>query len=422
MRERKKENLNWIKLDNASKIFPATYTNRDTKVFRISVELNDYVDKDILQASIDEAVEYFPIFNYVLRRGVFWYYFEYSNQKPKVEIESIPLCAPLYDKEKKNLLYRVSYFNKRINLEVFHALTDGAGVVWFMETIVHLYLTKKYTSDFYGKDLKLRHKAAISQMMDDSFAKYYSKEKITQNDDKKLRKAYQIKESFTEENITKLIEGTMSTKKVIDLSHKYNTTVTIFLTSLLIYSIIEDMPHKSKNLPVVISVPINLRQYFKSYTARNFFSTMNIKYIPTAEDSLEKIVKFVSESFKSELTKEKLNHHLNKLISIEKNPLTRIIPLPIKDLALKFANKLTDRGITSSFSNVGKIELPHEFEPYVSQFSICVSARRPQIVMCSYRDKLVICFTSPFKETDIQRNFFTFLTENGIEIEITSNF
>jgi hypothetical protein len=45
---------------------------------------------------------------------------------------------------------------------------------------------------------------------------------------------------------------------------------------------------------------------------------MNIKYIPTAEDSLEKIVKFVSESFKSELTKEKLNHHLNKLISIEK--------------------------------------------------------------------------------------------------------
>jgi hypothetical protein len=98
--------------------------------------------------------------------------------------------------------------------------------------------------------------------------KYYSKEKITQNDDKKLRKAYQIKESFTEENITKLIEGTMSTKKVIDLSHKYNTTVTIFLTSLLIYSIIEDMPHKSKNLPVVISVPINLRQYFKSYTAR----------------------------------------------------------------------------------------------------------------------------------------------------------
>lgn len=422
MKEQKNENLNWIKLDNASKIFPATYTSRDTKVFRISVELNDYVDKDTLQASINEAVELFPIFNYVLRRGVFWYYFEYSSQKPIVEIESTLLCAPLYDKEKKNLLYRVSYFNKRINLEVFHALTDGAGVVWFMETIIHLYITKKYASAFYGKNLKLRHKAAISQMMDDSFTKYYSKEKITENEDKKLRKAFQIKGSYTEENITKLIEGTMSTQKVIALSHKYNTTVTIFLTSLLIYSTIEDMPRRSKNLPVVISVPINLRQYFKSYTARNFFSTMNIIYNPTGEDSLEKIVNVVSDSFKSELTKEKLNSHLNKLISIEKNPLARIVPLPIKDLILKFANNLADRKITSSFSNVGKIELPPEFEPYVNQFSICVSARRPQIVMCSYKDKLTICFTSPFKETDIQRNFFTFLTNNGIEVEIISNF
>lgn len=422
MKEKKNENLNWIKLDNASKIFPATYTNRDTKVFRISVELNDYVDKDILQASIDEAVEYFPIFNYVLRRGVFWYYFEHSNLKPKVEIESIPLCAPLYDKEKKNLLYRVSYFNKRINLEVFHALTDGAGVVWFMETIVHFYLIKKYEDAFIGKNLKLRHKAAISQMMDDSFAKYYSREKISQDKNVKLGKAYQIKGTFTEENITKLIEGTMSTQKIINLSHKYNTTVTIFLTSLLIYSILEDMPYKSKKSPIVVSVPINLRQYFKSYTARNFFSTMNIKYYPTGEDSIEKIVDTVSNSFKSELTKEKLNTHLNKLISIEKNPLTRIVPLPIKDLILKFANRITDRGITSSFSNVGKIELPNKFDPYINKFSICVSARRPQIVMCSYKDRLVICFTSPYKETDIQRTFFTFLTENGIEVEITSNF
>jgi hypothetical protein len=291
-----------------------------------------------------------------------------------------------------------------------------------METIVHFYLIKKYEDAFIGKNLKLRHKAAISQMMDDSFAKYYSREKISQDKNVKLGKAYQIKGTFTEENITKLIEGTMSTQKIINLSHKYNTTVTIFLTSLLIYSILEDMPYKSKKSPIVVSVPINLRQYFKSYTARNFFSTMNIKYYPTGEDSIEKIVDTVSNSFKSELTKEKLNTHLNKLISIEKNPLTRIVPLPIKDLILKFANRITDRGITSSFSNVGKIELPNKFDPYINKFSICVSARRPQIVMCSYKDRLVICFTSPYKETDIQRTFFTFLTENGIEVEITSNF
>ncbi|MBC7087622.1 MAG: hypothetical protein H5T96_03910 [Tissierellales bacterium] len=422
MKEEKNKYQNWIRLDNASKIFPATYTNRDTKVFRISVELFDYVDKDILQKAIDEAVLYFPVFNYVLRRGVFWYYFEYSNLKPTVEIESTPLCAPLYDKEKRNLLYRITYYNKRINLEAFHALTDGAGVVWFMETIVHLYLTKKYSEEFKDKNLKLRHKAAISQMMDDSFSKYYNKDKSIVDTGTKVKKAYQIKGTYTEENITKLIEGTVSTKKIVDLAHKYNSTVTVFLTSLLIYSIIEYMPSKYKKNPISVSVPINLRQYFKSYTARNFFSTMNIIYYPTGDDDIEKITSSVRESFKSELTKENLSAHLNRLISIEKNPLTRIVPLPLKDLVLRFANKFADRGITTSFSNVGKIELPQEFEPYVNKFSICVSARRPQVVSCSYRDKMVICFISPFEETDIQRTFFTFLSENGIDVEIISNF
>ena len=37
-------NAEWIRLDNASKIFPATCDNRDTKVFRISCELYEPVE------------------------------------------------------------------------------------------------------------------------------------------------------------------------------------------------------------------------------------------------------------------------------------------------------------------------------------------------------------------------------------------
>ena len=65
--------------------------------------------------------------------------------------------------------------------------------------------------------------------------------------------------------------------------------------------------------------------------------------------------------------------------------------------------------------------MPPEFEPYIHQFSICVSAKRPQIVLCSYGDRLVIGFTSPFEETDIQRTFFQFLSNTGVDVEISSN-
>jgi len=142
--------VKWTRMDNASKIFPATTNNRDTKVFRFACELYDEVDPEILQKALDITLDGFPLFKSVLRRGFFWYYFESSDLLPTVEIESEPVCAALYIKEKRNLLFRLFYFNNRINLEVFHALTDGAGVIWFMETLVYHYMTIKY------KDIYLR--------------------------------------------------------------------------------------------------------------------------------------------------------------------------------------------------------------------------------------------------------------------------
>ena len=182
------------------------------------------------------------------------------------------------------------------------------------------------------------------------------------------------------------------------------------------------MPAKMKKRPIVLSVPINLRQFYESSTARNFFSTMNISYdFKNNGSEFQKIVQYIGDSFKKSLNKEELDKHLNKLVSLEKNPFTRVIPLTLKDLSLRIADMLNDRKITSSISNIGKINLPIEFDDYINQFSVCVSARRPLITLCSYKDKLVISFTSPFEETDIQRTFFQFLSEKGIAIEILSN-
>jgi len=41
----------WVRLDNASNIFLATMTDRDTKVFRLTAEMTDLVDSKLLQKS-----------------------------------------------------------------------------------------------------------------------------------------------------------------------------------------------------------------------------------------------------------------------------------------------------------------------------------------------------------------------------------
>jgi len=425
MKQRKR--IEWTRLENVSKYFPATASYKDTKVFRFTCELYEAVEPNILQEALDITIENFPLYKSVLRRGVFWYYLESSDIRPLVEIESKPVCAPIYIKDNRSLLFRVFYYNNRINLEMFHVLSDGTGALWFMESLVHYYLVIKYKEKFKNNEPELNYSAAISEKMDDSFGRYFVGEDILKikprgKNKNKTNPAYQIKGTIMDENRMNLIEGSMSAKAVLELAHEYNATLTIFLTSLFLFSIYKDMPARRRNRPVVLSVPINLRQFFKSSTSRNFFSTMNIGY-DFGKDNVEfnSVIECVRGSFKKELSEERLTRQLNQFIALEKNPFTRIVPLPLKDYVIRIANKIIDRGVTGSLSNIGRISMPPEYDAYIKQFSVCTSASKPKACICSYKDRLVVSFTSPFRDTDIQRTFFQFLSKRGIEIEISSN-
>lgn len=423
MKQRKR--VEWTKLDNASKIFPATSNNTDTKVFRIACELLEKVDPSVLQQALDITIDSFPFYRSVLRNGVFWHYFESSELNPLVHVESLPVCAPIYNKNTRNLLFRVFYFNNRISFEIFHALSDGTGGLHFMKTLIYHYLSLTYKSDFTTKISKLKYNASISEKMKDSFDKYFEGSKSMKGRVEAQVKepiAYRIRGSKMEENRMNYIEGSMSVKDLLNEAHNMNTTLTVYIASLYIYSIYMDMPAKYRKRPIALSIPVDLRNYFNSATTRNFFSTFNVHYSPkdSKSDFLD-ILNSVSNRFKDGLTEDKLLYRLNHLMSLEKKPFARAIPLPFKEYILKFANFINSKKITATVSNVGKITMPKEFSPYIKQFSVCTSARRPQICLCSYGDRLVIGYTSPFQDTEIPRLFFKSIAEKGIEVDIVSN-
>lgn len=80
----------WRKLDNAAKIFPATSSHKDTRVFRFYCECKEPVVESALQLALDQTMEKFPLFLSVLRKGLFWFYFEKSDLKPLVKEEVDP--------------------------------------------------------------------------------------------------------------------------------------------------------------------------------------------------------------------------------------------------------------------------------------------------------------------------------------------
>lgn len=418
MKHRKR--VAWARLENAAKIFPPTSNNKDTKVFRFTCELFEEVEQEILRQALDETLEIFPLYKTVLRRGLFWYYLESANLIPIVEEESNPVCGRIYNENRRGLLFRVFYYKNRINIEVFHALSDGAGALLFMKTLVYHYLTRKYKEQFQENKPHLDYDSSITQKQDDSFLKHFSGKKTLLNVNHP--KAYRIRGTRREENRMQVIEGTMSVKALLDVAHEYNTTMTVYLTALFIYSIYKGMSARGKKNPVVLSVPVNLRQFFESETARNFFSTINVAYhFENSSIEFEDVIQCVSECFKKELTEEKLKEHMNRQTALEHNVFTRVVPLIFKDITLRIADRVNERGITAALSNIGKITMPSELTPYIRQFAVFTSARRPQICICSFGDNLVISFTSPFVDTDIQKSFFQTLTQKGIHIEIATN-
>ena len=134
----------WYKVDNVAKVFLASINRRDPRVFRVSCTLNEDVDPDRLNQALEQTARENPQFQVTLHRGLFWHYFESTNLKPQAVPETLAPCAMLYGPQIKNeLLYRVSYYGARINVEMFHAISDGNGGMVFLKTLVHNYLQLK---------------------------------------------------------------------------------------------------------------------------------------------------------------------------------------------------------------------------------------------------------------------------------------
>ena len=126
-----KRETSWRRLDNAAKIFPPNSNKRDTKVFRFSCRLYEEVKPDILQQALDQTMHTFPLYASIMRKGLFWYYLEKSEIRAVVKEESKSPCSRIYNENIKNLLFEVTYYKKKINLDVHHALKDGVGALQF---------------------------------------------------------------------------------------------------------------------------------------------------------------------------------------------------------------------------------------------------------------------------------------------------
>ena len=401
----------WRKLDNAALAFPLVSGKNDTRVFRFYCQLKEKVDGEILQSALDQTMEKYPLFQAVLRKGLFWFYLEHRDIRAVVKQETEPPCSRLYIPDKKSLLFQVTYDKDRINFEVFHALTDGTGAMHFLQELVQNYLILAHPQDDLPR-IENAEEVTHGDKEEDSFSQYYSSD-MPKNKEKK-ETAVKLKGEKLVHSDMNITEVVFSVKDIHQKARSYGASITVLLTAMMLCSIREEIPKNQQKRPVTLMIPVNLRNYFPSQSMTNFFGWIEVGYTFSETTTFEEVVSDVKRQFEQELVKDKIAMHMNGYVRIEKNPFVRAVPLEIKKYFLMIGANLGSRSITAVYSNIGIIRLPEEYKEYIQHFGIFASPNSLQICSCSYGDEMVVGFTSKILDDSIQRNFQRMLGEEQV--------
>lgn len=414
--------IRWDKLDNTAHLFPVIAGEKMSNVYRISVTLTELVEPDILQQALDMVLPKFELFDVRLRRGVFWHYFEENGKNsPRVQEENQFPCRYIRKGSNNDYLFRVSYYKYRINLEVFHVLTDGMGGLNFLRELTYQYLRLRHPEIMCRTDDGLSSGTTLNR--EDSFLKNYrDMDKAPYS----TQRAYLIKGEALREGEFGVMHGYIKFSELKKVCHGYGVSVNDYLVAAMVWSIYTECLNSAPSKRSIrIAVPVNLRPYYNSNTTKNFFAIVHAEFHPVKEKySFEELLKEVSADLRSKLGHDNLERIISYNVSNQVSTFVRLVPLPIKNLAMKYIYRRSGLSSTSTLSNMGRVDIAELYRPYIELFHgyMAVSMGQPiKGTVFTYGDTLVFSFSYVLKDPCVQRGFFRRLKDDGLELEIESN-
>jgi len=421
MKKKEKKELMWRRLDNSAKIFPLSSSRKYSSVFRISAVMKEKVIPSSLEKAVNRALSKFIFFKVRLKKGFFWYYFEYNDKKVVIEEEKDYPCKYIDPITNNDYLFKVTYFDKKINIDIFHSLTDGNSAIQFFKEIVYQYIEIVYANDFKNA---LRTDRKFDYNIEDSYLKNYNKKA---KNNIKSKKAYILKGRKIPFDAIRATHEILDLTKLKEITKQKGVTMTQYLTAVLIQSIYKgNMKQKENNRPIKICVPVNLKKYFRSKTLSNFFSYITVTADGNKIDynNLDDILKLVKNDFENLLKPEEIMKTMSLNVKLGNNFFIRIIPLFLKQIFVRLSYLEIRKYTTTTLSNIGRIGIIAEYQKYIEQFLFLIAPERVEKIKCStcsYGDKMFFTFTSVLMPTNIEKEFKAILEEQGISVEIESN-
>jgi NRPS condensation-like uncharacterized protein len=409
----------WYKLDSAGKLYASTVSSRVSTVFRLSVSMYKSINPAFLQEALEETLEEISSFKVIVKRGVFWYYFEKTSTIPTVSEEHYYPCSNLFFRGRNTFPYRVLYYNKKISLELSHMLTDGTGGIEFLKLLISNYLKKE------GVIVPCIRKKISDFNFDNAFFHHY--EKMVPNWQDTLDKAYKLPLRLDKRGVYHVTTGKLEIKVLKNIAKQYQTSITNYLLALYVEILIDIQAQNSKTRkPITINVPVNLRNFFETNTLKNFFVSVPVTIDPRLGTySFEDIIETISIELKRYLNDKQLKRLIARGVRGERNFLLRALPLFVKDWISPMVHaRFGENLYTSSISNLGVISLEEELEKHVERFEFYPPpsiGNKIKAGVISYKDDMYITFGNLSNDRLVERMFFRKLVKEGVQIKIETN-
>lgn len=416
----------WYKLDLSAIVYPTLQRRDFSSVYRLSVVLKQPVNPEILQQAVDISLARFPTYKTEIHKGLFWRYLAPNRRPgPFVEKDIRNFCMPMPFKANNRYLLRVYYHDCRISLEAHHCLGDGTGGMHVLQTVTAVYLRllgHRVSNGYFVKDV---NEIPDPEELEDAYMRYANARVCPARPGEKTYRVRGTKEPFYTFNV---IDGIMSVREVMEVSKKYNATVTEYLNAVLLYALLQKQSSEWhwKIHPVKIAMPVNLRRFFPSKTLRNFITMVFPAIDPRlGEYTFEEIVAQVHNYMRYYINEKFLRGDITTNASTQRNPFIRVVPLFIKDFVVRqFYTRVQDKNSSAGLTNMGAVKVPEDMKPYISRFDIYMGqpfSSRTNCAIISFEDTLTINFASGIMETDVERFFFRKLVKDGIHVTVESN-
>jgi hypothetical protein len=264
------------------------------------------------------------------------------------------------------------HHRQRVVLELFHALSDGTGALWFLSDLVTAYVGLRYpeqdhqlgdagetcdalshrgrpesrtrpvevaeqalelTGDSSAHHLHRRRRRSVPGS-DAAFGRAAApavltveiadrSSPVTPRELRRSRrsprtKTHRITGTRTPDNRTRVVELTVPTAGMLALARAEGVSLTMYLTAAFFESVRRSSGDLTKTRTLAASVPLNLRQFFPSTSPRNFFATIRVQHTYGAgADDLGSICRQLENQFRPKATREALERKLRSFLRFE---------------------------------------------------------------------------------------------------------